>query len=252
MRWKQAAPVFLAGMTSAAIALHALDRAATAQTGQQARHQADEIVSYALGWDLGQETLTNLESDGVAVDREAMTLGFQAALGGKDPAYDDHRMHDHLIEFNDEIFAGIHADRMQNDPVYQAQAAANGRAGQAFRDRFAGLDGVQRTSTGTLYRVERAGDGESPEMGDSIIANYRMLLLDGTEIGEGDGVVINTRTMLVSTQQLVLNMRVGDKWTIVVDPKGSAGLAGRGYGIGPNETIVAELELLGIAERAGE
>ncbi len=252
MRFKHSIPVFLAGMASAGVAYHALNLTASAQQNAAAMHQADQRVSYALGWDMGREALTNLGQDGVAIDRESMALGFTAALQGNDPAYSLEQMHNELIEFNDEIFAGIHADRMQNDPVYQAQAAANARAGEAFSKRFAALEGVRTTDSGTLYRVEKTGDGPSPKMGDSVVANYRMLLLDGTEIGEGDGEVIDTRTMLKSTQELVLQMRVGDKWTVVVNPRGTAGLAGRGFGIGPNETIVAEIELLGISTRAGE
>ena len=252
MRWKHSALVFLAGMAAAGAAYHALNLTAVAQPGAAATHSADRQVCYALGWDLGQEALENLSRDGVAVDRESMALGFTAVLQGKDPAYSPELMQHSLIEFNDKIFAHLHAERLQNDPVYQAQAAANARAGDAFTKRFAALDGVRTTDSGTHYRVEKTGDGASPEMGDSIIANYRMLLLDGTEIGEGDAEAIDTRTMLHSTQELVLQMRVGDKWTVVVNPKGSAGLAGRGFGIGPNETIIAEIELLGISSRAGE
>lgn len=244
MQLKTALPVFVAGMITAGLAIQAIDDVAAA--GPVAKHNADAMISYALGWDLGRQALANMESDGVSAVAESLALGFEAAVMGKDPAFGEQRMKGALIEFNDQIFASIHEERMQNDPVYQAQAAANARAGEAFSQRFAALDNVQRTDSGTLYRVERSGDGETPKMGDTVIINYSIYALDGTKVGDGDAEVVDTRTMLRTTQELVLRMKVGDKWTIVVDPRGSAGLAGRGFGIGPSETVVAELELLGI------
>jgi len=245
MKWNSAAPLVAVGAVvawAAQIAVHE----ATGANDNDAPHRAEAVVSYGLGWDLGREAVRNMEQDGVDFDHESMVRGFEAALRGEEPAYDDHRMEIALIEFNDAIFARLHAERLENDPVYQAAAEANAKAGARFRERFAALPGVRRTESGTLHRVDRAGDGPTPELGDTVLVNYRIVTLDGTEVGASVGAVLDTRTMLKTTQELILQMRVGDKWTVAVSQEGSAGLAGRGFGIGPNETIVAEIELLGV------
>lgn len=252
MHWKHTLTVFVAGMASAAMILQMADLTASAQENKAPSHTADNVVSYALGWDLGQEAMANLSNDGVAVDATEMTRGFSAAISGDNPAHETHRMTLALIEFNDEIFDRLHRDRMLNDPVYRAQAAANARAGEAFRSRFAALPNVKSTGSGALYRVEKEGDGASPKIGDFVIANYRILLLDGTEIGEENGAVIDTSTMLNFGQELVLLMQIGDKWTVLVAPKGDGGRASRGEGIGPNEAIIAEIELLDITDQPDE
>ena len=252
MHWKHALPIFFAGMVSASLAYHAINLTALADDAQSRVHSADKIVSYALGWDLAREAAANLEADSVTVDAEAMVRGFQAAIKGSEPDYDARRMNLALIEFNDRVFDHLHAERMRHDPVYRAQAEANARAGEAFRKRFAALPDVQSTASGALYRVDRTGRGPSPKPGDFIIANYSIHLLDGTEIGRGDDAVIDTATMLEGGKELVQLMQVGDKWTIFIAPKGSDGRASRGVGAGPNEAIIAEVELLGITDQPDE
>jgi FKBP-type peptidyl-prolyl cis-trans isomerase FkpA len=252
MHWKNTLTVFVAGMVSASLVYNTVNLTTMADDQQASKHSADKTVSYSLGWEMGKEALQNLDFDGVSVDASQMAAGFKAALSGDDPAYDAHQMNLALIEFNDEVFDRVHHDRMQNDPVYQAQAISNAKAGAEYRARFAGLPNIKSTESGALYRVDKAGDGPSPKIGDFIVASYRVLLLDGTEIGEEDNATIDTRTMLKFGQELIQLMRVGDKWTVLIAPKANDGRASRGFGGGPNEALIAEIELHGITDHPDE
>lgn len=251
--WKRTLPVFAAGMISAGLITHAINRPATAQHGAaNAGHAADQSVSYSLGWDLGKDAIANMASDGVTFDRAAMISGFTDAIGGAEAKIDERSRQIALIEFNDQIFAARIAHQLETDPVYRAFAEENKKAGDAFRMKFERLEGVQKTPGGGLYRIEREGTGPSPKIGDFVVVNYSIALLNGEEIARAKGETIDSALTLPATQRMLPTMKVGEKRIILLAPSGATGLAGRGMGIGPNETVLAEVELVGIASSGDE
>ncbi len=251
--WKRTLPVFAAGMIAAGLLSQAVNHPASAQQGSaNSGHAADKTVSYSLGWDLGSEATRNMASDGVTFDRAAMIAGFSDAIGGADSKISDRARQIALIEFNDEIFAARIAHQLATDPVYRAFAEENRKAGEAFKKKFEKLEGAQKTPAGGVFKIERQGTGASPKPGDVVVLNYTIALLNGEEVARAKGETIDSALMLPGAQRMLPTMKVGEKRIILLAPSGAAGLAGRGMGIGPNETVLAEVELVGIVGSGNE
>jgi FKBP-type peptidyl-prolyl cis-trans isomerase len=241
-------------MLTALFVVHAVNVAATAgdEDDDATRLTADAVVSYGLGWDLGKEALFNLGNDGVLADVAAMSLGFRDALSGGEPAHEGRSVQIALISFNDKVFSKHMSERLRSDPVFRALADENQRAGVAFGAKFERLDRVRRGPDGGLFRIDREGTGPSPKPGDRVVLNYHIMLLDGSEVGHGREQEFDSLLMVEGAQRMLPTMHVGERRTILMQPEGATGLAGRGFGIGPGESVLVDVELVGIKDSANE
>ena len=129
-------------------------------------------------------------------------------------------------------------------------AARNIANGEAFRAEFAGREGVITTDSGILYEVLAEGSGPKPGPTDRVTVHYEGTLVDGTvfdssrERGEPASFALN-RVIPGWTQALQL-MSVGSSYRIVLPPEWGYGAEGSGSNIGPEATLIFEVELLGI------
>jgi FKBP-type peptidyl-prolyl cis-trans isomerase FklB len=127
------------------------------------------------------------------------------------------------------------------------------KAGEAFLAANRTREGVQTLESGLQYKILKAGDGKKPTLDATVVCQYRRVLLDGTEMensykGKKPGTFRLKRTIKGWREALQL-MPVGSKWQLFIPP--NLGFGKRGSprsGIGPNATLVFEVELLGIRE----
>jgi FKBP-type peptidyl-prolyl cis-trans isomerase FklB len=138
-------------------------------------------------------------------------------------------------------------------PAADPPAVKNKEAGEAFLAANRTKEGVVTLESGLQYRILKAGDGKRPTLDATVVCQYRRVRLDGTEMensskGRKPGTFRLKRTIKGWSEALQL-MPVGSKWQLFVPP--DLGFGKRGSprsGIGPNATLIFEVELLGIRE----
>ncbi|HEY0676377.1 MAG TPA: FKBP-type peptidyl-prolyl cis-trans isomerase, partial [Immundisolibacter sp.] len=107
---------------------------------------------------------------------------------------------------------------------------------------------------GLLYEVLTAGSGAKPKATDTVKVNYKGTLPDGTEFDSsykrGEPVSFQVNQIIPGWQEALVMMPKGAKWKVVLPPELGYGAQGAGRAIGPNQTLVFEIELLDIAATA--
>jgi len=199
-------------------------------------------LSYGIAYGLGSRMLL----DSVPMDMEAFTAGMSDALDGAEPRLTQ-----------EEISAEMQA--YQEKAVAEQQAAqavageANLAAAAAFLAENAAKEGVVVTESGLQYEVLQAGDGAVPTAEDTVEVHYRGTLMDGTQF---DSSYDRNQTASFGVTQVIPGwvealqlMPVGSKWKLVIPSDLAYGAGGAGGTIGPNATLVFEVELISIEEK---
>ncbi|HKO05789.1 MAG TPA: FKBP-type peptidyl-prolyl cis-trans isomerase [Candidatus Acidoferrales bacterium] len=196
-------------------------------------------VSYALGMSMG----SNLRRESVDVDPEIVLQGLKDSLAGGKTLMTDDEARTALVQLNNEVKARGEARRRE-------AAEANRAAGDAYRAANKTKEGVVTLPSGLQYKILTEGTGPKPAISDTVKCNYRGALIDGTEFdssynaGQPASFPLN-RVIKGWTAALQL-MPVGSKWQLVIPPDLAYGPNGNGPLIGPNATLVFEVELLSI------
>jgi FKBP-type peptidyl-prolyl cis-trans isomerase FklB len=187
-----------------------------------------ERMGYALGLQLGARL------NGVDVDAGAMAAGIRDAATNTKPQLSDKEVDDALTMLQGQVMA--------------QQAAIpdkNQKAGDAFLADNAKKDGVKTTASGLQYKVIKSGTGKTPKATDTVSVNYRGTLIDGKEFDASDKPVsFPVNGVIAGWTEALQIMKEGDKWQLFIPAKLAYGERGAGQSIGPNETLIFEVELL--------
>jgi FKBP-type peptidyl-prolyl cis-trans isomerase len=211
--------------------------------------EPDEQQGYAVGFRLGEETNRGLVLDGVGANLDLVIQGFADGLEDNAPAMDPEQLHT--------ILAAVHRemqDRMVNrllaeDPQFKQLHDENLARSRAFHEAFAQRQDVVTLPDGLQYLVKDPGAGPSPGPTDVVVANYRMILLDKTEIARGESAEIEVDEVLEAAGRILRMMEVGARWYVAFPPDLAFGATGRYPEVGPNETILGSIELVAIKDK---
>ena len=229
--------VVLASVTLVASACSAPD---APSGGSASLETDDQKASYGIGINMGSQ----LEPAAERIDRAALMRGIEDALQGNDPAIPQEELQSVLMKFGQEIEAQMNAARDQ-------EAQENAVAGEAFLAQNGRKDGVTTTASGLQYEVLTQGDGPVPTAGQQVRLHYRGTLIDGTEFDssyDGDPAVFSTTGLIPGFSEALLMMPVGSHYRIVIPSDIAYGPMGSPPVIGPNATLIFEIELLGIVD----
>ncbi|MCG8326012.1 MAG: FKBP-type peptidyl-prolyl cis-trans isomerase [Thiotrichales bacterium] len=131
-----------------------------------------------------------------------------------------------------------------------AQAQSNRGKQDDFFTENRKQEGIVETDSGLQYKIIKAGDGKKPKADDAVEVHYRGTLIDGTEFDSsykrGETVVLALANVIKGWQEALAMMPVGSKWQIFVPSELGYGERGAGTTIGPNETLIFDIELLAI------
>ena len=130
-------------------------------------------------------------------------------------------------------------------------AAETGQSrGEAFQVEYSQRHGVVVTASGLQYRVIEMGEGRSPGPADTVVVHYVGQLIDGTEFdssrGRGPPATFSLGGIIPGWQEALQLMREGDVWEVVIPSELAYDAQGAGASIGPNETLVFEIELISV------
>jgi len=199
-----------------------------------------EKVNYGIG----VNTIRNFQQQGIEIDLEALIQGMRDALSGGKLLLTDEELHKTLISIQTEV-----RRKQKMAPIMAAQE------GKAFLAENKKKEGVVNLPSGLQYKILKAGDGKKPTDADLVVCNYRGILLNGAEFDRsypGHPVTFSVREGggIPGLSEALKLMPVGSMWQLFVPPQLAYGERGRmsliGSSVGPNETIVVEVELLAI------
>jgi FKBP-type peptidyl-prolyl cis-trans isomerase FklB len=132
----------------------------------------------------------------------------------------------------------------------KAAGEKNLKEGEAFLTANAKKEGVKTTASGLQYRVSKSGAGKSPKATDSVKVHYHGTLIDGTvfdsSIERGMPITFAVNGVIAGWTEALQLMKEGDKWTLYIPSKLAYGERGPGGKIGPNSTLIFEVELLSV------
>ncbi len=134
-----------------------------------------------------------------------------------------------------------------------AKGAVNLEKGQAFLEENKGKEGVMTTNTGLQYKIIEEGDGPSPSADDVVKVHYTGKLIDGevfdSSIQRGEPVEFPVGGVIPGWTEALQLMKAGSKWELYIPSELAYGERGSGQAIGPNETLIFEVELLEIVDQ---
>jgi len=196
-------------------------------------------VSYSIGLNIG----FNLKKQNVSINPDTFVLGLKDALAGK-PQMTDEQVKETMTAFEKEMI-----DKQK------AAGVKNGAEGEKFLAENKKKEGVKTTASGLQYKVVKEGTGAQPKEKDTVMANYRGTLIDGTEFDSsytrGQPATFPVSGVIKGWTEALQMMKVGSKYQLFIPAKLAYGERAIGPDIGPNSTLIFEVELLDVKPAAG-
>jgi FKBP-type peptidyl-prolyl cis-trans isomerase FklB len=211
---------------------------ASAQEAPALKTDKDKL-SYAMGMDLGAQ----LKARSVDIDTEVFAQALKTALaGGK------------TLMTEAEAKAVISQLQMTMVAKQAAEAKAvgekNKKDGEAFLAANKAKEGVVTLPSGLQYKVITNGTGPKPTAEQTVVCQYRGTLIDGKEFDSsykrGQPATFPVKGVIKGWTEVLQLMPVGSKWQVFIPPDLAYGERGAGADIGPNATLIFEVELIAI------
>jgi FKBP-type peptidyl-prolyl cis-trans isomerase len=202
-------------------------------------------VSYAIGLDIGQ----NFKARSMDIDLDILFQGMKDAQKTEKPLLDEEEIQKVMTQFQQDMMKIEQEKR-------SAQGQGNKAQEEAFLKENAKKPGVKVTASGLQYKVITEGTGPRPLESDTVKVHYRGTLLDGNEFDSSykrnEPAVFPLKGVIKGWTEALQLMKVGSKYQIFLPSSLAYGEQGAGQVIGPNATLIFEVELLGIEKPAPE
>lgn len=195
-------------------------------------------LGYIIGMDIGQ----SLKQQGGELDLDSLIEAIRATYNNEPLAMTPEEAASVRESF-------IAARRAEAEQQRQSMAAINAAEGDKFLLENRTKEGVQVTDSGLQYKVVVMGEGAKPNPTDKVTVHYRGTLLNGEEFdssySRNQPTSFQLDQVIPGWTEGVAMMPVGSKFMFFIPPNLAYGPNGGGP-IGPNATLVFEVELLGI------
>jgi FKBP-type peptidyl-prolyl cis-trans isomerase FklB len=231
----------------AAFAVQAQGPAATGrqQAPQPAPVKIDKYkLSYAIGYHFGSQIFgSNFPAD---VDINVLQKAIEDGYAKRTPTVPKEDMYEQLNGLDKRIH-----DKAVSE--FNRIATDNAHKGADFMAYNAKQPGVVQLPSGIQYSVIKKGPGTiNPGLDSVVTIDYRGMLVDGTEFdstqAHGHPVTFTVSDVIRGWQFVIPRMHVGDRWEVVIPPTLAYGARGLLPRIGPNQTLVFDIELLDIKQ----
>jgi FKBP-type peptidyl-prolyl cis-trans isomerase FklB len=208
-----------------------------AQDKAPLKDQKDK-ASYSIGHDIGN----TFKKQNVDLNLDALITGLKDALAGKEALPKEER---------DKTLAAFQKELIEKQTAAsKAAGEKNAAEGEKFLEENKKKDGVKTTASGLQYKVLKEGAGESPKATDMVITHYKGTLLDGTEFDSSykrnEPATFPVNRVIPGWTEALQLMKPGSKYQLFIPSKLGYGERGAGRDIGPNSTLIFEVELVGI------
>ena len=200
-------------------------------------------ISYTIGVNIGQDFKTQK----MDVDADVLLMGMKDSLTGKELRLTDEEMVAEIQTFQQEMQAKVAAEM-------EGMAAKNLADGDAFLAENAKQEGVVVTESGLQYKILEPGAGDPPAAADVATVHYRGTLIDGTQFDSsydrGQPATFPVGGVIAGWTEALQLMSPGAKWQLVIPAALAYGERGAGQDIGPNATLLFDVELISVEKGA--
>jgi len=209
-----------------------------------------EKQSYAIGMNIGSNVSKGMKKDGLDIDPSILARGFKDGMTGAKAAMTDDEVKATLTALTTTMKKKQEETRKEEEAKTQAQGAANKSEGEAFLAANKAKDGVVTLPSGLQYKVLSEGTGPKPTAADTVVCNYKGTLINGTEFDasakHGGPATFPVGQVIKGWTEALQLMPVGSKWQLFVPADLAYGARSAGPDIGPNSTLIFEVELVSI------
>jgi FKBP-type peptidyl-prolyl cis-trans isomerase FklB len=199
-------------------------------------------ASYAIGLNIGK----SMHKDSVDVDTTILLRGLRDGLAGAKPLLTDDEARATMVALQADL-------RKKQEEKMAVQGEANKKEGDAFLAENKTKDGVVTLPSGLQYKILTEGTGPKPTASDTVVCNYKGTLIDSTEFDSsykrGQPATFPVSGVIKGWTEALQLMPVGSKWQLFIPADLAYGPSGKG-GIGPNATLIFEVELMSIQSKA--
>jgi FKBP-type peptidyl-prolyl cis-trans isomerase len=200
-------------------------------------------TSYAIGLNIGK----GLHRDSVNVDPNILLQGLKDALAGGKTLLTDDEAKAAMTALQNDV-------RKKQEERMQQAGETNKKEGDAFLAANKTKEGVVTLPSGLQYKILKEGTGPKPSASDTVVCNYKGTLLNNTEFDSsykrGQPATFPVGKVIKGWTEALQLMPVGSKWQLFIPSELAYGPRGAGPDIGPNATLVFEVELLSIQGKA--
>ncbi|MBI5057987.1 MAG: FKBP-type peptidyl-prolyl cis-trans isomerase [Nitrospirae bacterium] len=229
---------------AAVLGIILLQNIAYAEENIELKTQRDKL-SYSIGTTMGKD----FKSQSIDVDPDILAKGIKDAFSGDKSLMTDEEMRDTISTFRNEMMAKQMAQMKES-------AEKNKKEGDAFLAENKKKEGVVTLPSGLQYKVIKEGTGAKPKATDTVSVHYKGTFIDGAEFDSsmkrGQPATFKVGGVIPGWTEALQLMKAGSKWQLYVPSNLAYGERGAGREIGPNATLIFEVELLSIQENTGK
>jgi FKBP-type peptidyl-prolyl cis-trans isomerase len=202
-----------------------------------------DTLTQRLSYIVGENMATQLKNDGLELDTDALVLALNDVYAGNASRLSEAEKRSTVEQ--------VQQESQEKQTAANAEKSAKNKAeGAAYLAENSKKDGVTITSSGLQYKSLVAGSGNKPKASDTVKVHYKGTLTDGTvfdsSYDRGQPAVFPVTGVIAGWVEALQLMHVGDKYELTIPSDLAYGAHGSGPVIGPDSTLVFEVELLGI------
>jgi FKBP-type peptidyl-prolyl cis-trans isomerase FklB len=202
--------------------------------------------SYSIGYDIGTNISKSFKQQSMDVDPRLFSNGVRDAFLGKKPALSEQEIKDTIAALQKELMA----KRMT---MIKELSEKNKKEGASFLAGNKKKAGVTTLPDGLQYRVIKQGAGESPTATSRVKVNYKGRLINGTEFDSsykrGTPAEFDADKVIKGWTEILPLMKEGSTFEVVIPSELAYGERGQGAHIGPNATLIFEIELISVVKK---
>ena len=197
-------------------------------------------LSYAVGWDIGED----IQRRGAEFDVETIIAAIRDSAAKNDPQVPAEEMVALLTALQQKV-------RQEQAEAFQKLAEDNQKAADEFLATNLSKNGIVALPSGVQYRIIEEGEGSRPGMESTVKVHYRGSKINGHEFdssfarGVPEEFAVNA--VLKGWQEVLPLMKTGSTWQIFVPPELAFGARGNPP-VGPNEALMFDLKLVEIVQ----
>lgn len=200
----------------------------------------NDSSSYAVGMQIGK----SLKDQGLDLSVDQLVSGLRDMMAGK-PKLTDQELQACMTVLQQQAMAKQQAEAGKKGEVNKVK-------GEAFLAENKKKSGVMVTPSGLQYSVVVEGKGKKPTKDNTVKVHYTGKLIDGTvfdsSVQRGEPIEFPLSGVIAGWTEGVQLMTVGSKYMFYIPSNLAYGTNGAGQSIGPNETLIFEVELLDITK----